>query len=141
MQAVVLDVNVIVSAAIRSAGPPGRIVAAWRRDELTVITSRPIMDKLDEVLHRQHIADVSTMDENDIQELFSLLEEEAIITPHALNLQVIKEDPEDDTILIAAVEGGADCIISGDAHLKDLGEYQGIPILTPADFVTHYNIS
>ena len=98
------------------------------------------MDKLDEVLHRQHIADVSTMDENDIQELFSLLEEEAIITPHALNLQVIKEDPEDDTILIAAVEGGADCIISGDAHLKDLGEYQGIPILTPADFVTQYNI-
>ena len=140
MQAVVLDVNVIVSAAIRPAGTPGRIIAAWRRDELTVITSRPIMDKLGEVLHRQHIADVSTMDENDIQELFSLLEEEAIITPHALNLQVIEKDPEDDTILIAAVEGGADGIISGDAHLKDLGQYQGIPILTPADFVTQYNI-
>ncbi len=41
--------------------------------------------------------------------------------------------------IIAAVEAHADCIISGDAHLKDLGEYQGIPILTPADFVTKYD--
>ena len=140
MQVVVLDINVIVSAVIRPAGPPGRIVAAWRCGELTVIISRPIMDRLEAVLHRQHIADVSTMDENDIHELLSLLEEEAIITPHALNLQVIEQDPEDDNILIAAVEGGADGIISGDAHLKDLGEYEGIPILTPADFVTRYNI-
>jgi len=42
--------------------------------------------------------------------------------------------------LIAAVEGGADCIISGDRHLKTLGSYQGIPILTPEAFVTQYKI-
>jgi putative PIN family toxin of toxin-antitoxin system len=105
-----------------------------------VITSQIILDKLDDVLRRQHIADVSTMDKTDIQDLQTLFQEEAILTPHALNLKVVKEDPEDDTIIIAAVEGNADCIISGDSHLKDLGTYQDIPILTPAQFVDQYHI-
>jgi predicted nucleic acid-binding protein len=52
----------------------------------------------------------------------------------------VKDDPEDDTIIIAAVEGNADCIISGDAHLKNIGSYQNIPILSPVDFVTRYHI-
>ena len=140
MQRVVLDVNVIVSAAIRPSGPPGRIVSAWRRSELVVITSQVILEKLDDVLHRQHIADVSTMDETDIQNLQTLFQEEAILTPHALDLHVVKKDPEDDKFIIAAIEGQADCIVSGDAHLKDMETYQGIPILAPAEFVTQYNI-
>ncbi len=140
MQRIVPDINVIVSAAIRPAGPPGRIIAAWQRGEFTVITSHIILEKLNEVLHRQHIADVSTMDEDDIQDLIHLLNEEAVVTPSLLQLPVIKEDPEDDTILIAAVEGKADCIVSGDAHLKNLGTYQDIPILTPSEFINRYNI-
>lgn len=140
MPRVVLDVNVIVSAAIRPSGVPGRIVAAWRRQELQVITSRAINSKLDEVLHRPHIADVSTMDEGDIRELLALLKEEAVLTPHSLELRVVRQDPEDDNLIIAAVEGNADCIISGDSHLKDLGTYEGIPILSPADFVDQYHI-
>ena len=140
MLSIVPDVNIFVSALITPTGHAARIMDAWKRDELTVITSQVIIDKIDEVLHRPHLLDTYPFDENDIKDLRQLLEEEAQSTPLALNLQVIKEDPEDDTILIAAVESRADCIISGDAHLKDLGEYQGIPILTPADFVTRYNI-
>lgn len=140
MPRVVLDVNVIVSAAIRPTGAPGRIVAAWHRDELELITSHRINSKLDEVLHRPHIAEVSAMNEDDIRDLLALLEGRAIVVPHLLQLRVVEQDPEDDTILIAAVEGRADCIISGDAHLKSLGQYQGIPILSPAEFVSHYHI-
>lgn len=61
-------------------------------------------------------------------------------TPGTLDLQVVEEDPEDNTILAAAVEGRADCIISGDRHLKTLSEYQGISILSPAEFVARYNL-
>ena len=140
MPSIVPDVNIFVSALITPTGHAARIMDAWKRDELIVITSQVIIDKIDEVLHRPHLLNAYQYDENDIKDLRRLLEEEAEDTPHALNLQVIEKDPEDDTILIAAVEGHADCIISGDKHLKDLGQYQGIPILTPADFVTRYNI-
>jgi predicted nucleic acid-binding protein len=57
-----------------------------------------------------------------------------------LDLQIVEDDPEDDTIIIAAVEGKADCIVSGDRHLKNLGPYENIPILSPSEFITRYNI-
>jgi predicted nucleic acid-binding protein len=52
-----------------------------------------------------------------------------------MNLKEIKEDPEDNKYLSAAVEGKADFIISGDHHLKDLRIYQGIRILDPSTFL------
>lgn len=137
---VVPDVNVLVSSQITPAGPAARIMNAWRRGDIEIITSAVIINKVDEVLHRPHLLNTYPIDEDDIRELRYLLEEEAIETPHAMDLKVVKKDPEDDTIIIAAVEGNADCIISGDSHLKDLGTYQNIPILSPADFVTTYQI-
>jgi hypothetical protein len=49
--------------------------------------------------------------------------------------QVIKADPTDDRVLECAVAAQADVIISGDAHLLTLGEFQGIGILDPAAFL------
>ena len=143
MLSVVPDINVLVSALLNQHGYPGRIQAAWERGELLFVMSEPILEKTDEVLHRPFITSAfpsPEIAEDRIRRVLSLLRKRSYKTPHALGLKVVEKDPEDDTILIAAVEGGADCIISGDAHLKDLGEYEGIPILTPADFVTQYNI-
>lgn len=137
---VVPDVNVIISSVITPSGPPGRIYAAWKRRELYFVTSPIIVAKVVEVLRRPYIRDTYPIGENDIQEIRLLLERRTILTPHTLDLRVISGDREDDTIIIAAVEGGADCIISGDKHLKALGSYQGIPILSPVEFVTQYNI-
>ena len=140
MLCVVPDVNVLVSSIITPSGTPGRIYEAWRRRELVFITSPAIIDKIVEVLRRPHIIDEFPIDEADIQALRSLLIRRTVSTSGALNLQVIREDAEDNTILAAAVEGRADCIISGDRHLKNLGEYQGIPILSPAEFVAQHHI-
>ncbi|MCK4401242.1 hypothetical protein KAW08_02915 [bacterium] len=48
---------------------------------------------------------------------------------------IIKEDPSDDSFIHCAVQGNADYIISGDKHLLNLEEYQGIKIVKPADFI------
>lgn len=92
------------------------------------------------MLRRPHIAETYSIDEADLSALRSLLEKRTIRTPHLLDLHVIEQDPEDDNIVIAAVEGKADCIISGDKHLTKLGTYQNIPILSPAEFVTQHKI-
>ena len=141
MPRVVLDVNVLVSSLINRRSPPGRLRAAWRRGELTMITSDVIIAKTDEVLHRPHIFNTFPITEKDIDALLHALRAQAIQTPHVLDLQVVPNDPEDDNIIIAAVEGHADCIISGDAHLKRLEAYEGIPILSPAEFIAQYHIS
>ena len=136
---VVPDVNVLVSAAINRSSPPGRIRAAWRRQELMFVTSPAIIRKLGAVLRRPDLARYN-ITETEIIRLLQALHRHAIVTPGRLNLEVVKGDPEDNTILAAAVEGWAECIISGDAHLKRLGQHEHIPILSPAEFVEQYAI-
>jgi predicted nucleic acid-binding protein len=52
-------------------------------------------------------------------------------------LRVIAADPTDDKFLECAVVGGATHIVTGDKrHLLPLGSYQGISIVTAADFLT-----
>jgi predicted nucleic acid-binding protein len=51
---------------------------------------------------------------------------------------IIHDDPSDNKFLEAAVAGRASCIVSGDKHLLNLFEVQGIPILKPKDFVQRY---
>jgi predicted nucleic acid-binding protein len=45
-------------------------------------------------------------------------------------------DPDDNKLLEIAVVGRADCLVTGDQDLLILDPFQGIPILTPAGFLT-----
>lgn len=51
------------------------------------------------------------------------------------NLPVVYSDPDDDMFIECALVAGASMTVSGDHHLLDLGEYQGIRITTPAAFL------
>ncbi len=51
----------------------------------------------------------------------------AIIPPTIIN------DPADDAALACALGAAADLIVSGDRHLLDLNEHQGIRIMTAAE--------
>jgi putative PIN family toxin of toxin-antitoxin system len=48
---------------------------------------------------------------------------------------VIQSDPDDDRMLDAAMEARVEIIVSGDKHLRSLGLWRGIRILSPAEFV------
>lgn len=50
-------------------------------------------------------------------------------------LRVVEADPDDDKFIECAVIGKADAIVFGDRHLLDLDRYQGIPILSAAEFI------
>lgn len=50
-------------------------------------------------------------------------------------LKVIPADPDDNKIVECAYVAKADYIVSGDSHLLDLENYQGIPILRAATLI------
>ena len=53
-------------------------------------------------------------------------------------VKVIKADPADNRILECALESSVVCIVTGDRHLLELGQFEGIPILDVATFLaTH----
>ena len=45
-------------------------------------------------------------------------------------IEPVCRDPDDDHVIAAALAATADCIISGDRDLLDLGSHQGVRMLT-----------
>jgi uncharacterized protein len=50
-------------------------------------------------------------------------------------LSVVQRDPDDDKFLECAVAGRAECLVTGDRDLLDLGSYRRVKILTVRDFL------
>lgn len=55
------------------------------------------------------------------------------------SIDVVQADPYDNMILERALAGKVDYIVSGDSHLLDLGEFEGIRIITPAQMLEAWN--
>jgi len=135
MLKIVLDTNVLVSGIIGKTGTPAKILDSWQAGEFKLITSPELVSEINKVLHYPHIQQKYRLAESDIDAFLISMVSFGIMTPGKLELRVIEDDPDDDKFLAAAVEGGADYIVSGDNHLKCLKIYQGITIISPAEFI------
>ena len=48
-------------------------------------------------------------------------------------------DPDDEIFIACALIAGATVLVSGDAHLLNVKQYEKIKIMTPVDFLTSQN--
>ncbi len=135
MLRVVLDINVIVSGTISNHGAPFQILEGWRRGEFIAIVSEPILQEIERVFHYPRIKDRRHLTDQDIETVLQLLRRYGLNAPAELRIKAITEDPDDDKFIAAAIEGGADYIVSGDCHLKALSSYREIKIVSPSEFV------
>lgn len=55
-------------------------------------------------------------------------------------IRVVKDDPDDDKFIECALALKAKVIVTGDKSIKALGEYMGIKISTPQEFLKDYKI-
>jgi predicted nucleic acid-binding protein len=80
---------------------------------------------------------VGLKDENEIEELLSLFAKgfNILFTTKTPEINAVKDDPNDDKFIECAVALKAEAIITGDRALKSMGEYMGIKILTPQEFL------
>lgn len=135
---VVLDTNVFISASIaKLPSPPLIIYHAFISQQFLNITSQAILEEIEEVLRREHIVKIHKFTTEQRQAFLEQLTRLSYITTSLVVAEksIIKDDHSDDKFLIAAVEGNADYIVSGDHHLLDLKAFEKIPILTPKEFV------
>lgn len=131
-----IDTNPLVSALLKPDGPSGQIFQRWRAGEFELAVSPSTLAELRDVLQRPHITNKYRLSAPDIEHHLSVLRNFAEVAPGHLILDVIPADPQDNHVLAAAVETNCRWIISGDRHLLKVGEYQGVGILTPRDFLT-----
>lgn len=132
---VVLDTNLIISALLSPQGTPSKIFERWEEGEFDVAVSNPLQDELERALGYERIKKYFRGTDFNLNIFIKHLQETAILVKPQIRLEVITNDPEDNRLLECAVTSGSSYIISGDQHLLDLKEYQGIQILSPAGFI------
>lgn len=140
MRRVVIDTNVIVSSVLApTRGHPASIVNAWRGGHFSLVISEEIIEEIKEVLNRffsmPELRERYRLTRSSIGRLINLFHELGIIVPGTLGLAVIERDPKEDKFIIAAIEGQAEYIVTGDDDLLSLKTYRGIKIISPAEFV------
>jgi len=135
----VLDTNVIVSGVITNNGIPFEILRKWENGEFVLVVSKLILEEINKVLHYPKIKKKRHLTEKDIANVLKRLKKYSVKTPAKVKIKAIHEDPTDNHFLAAAIEAEAHCIVSGDRHLKALGSYREIAIISPRKFVEALN--
>lgn len=127
---VVLDTNVLISALV-FGGKPRRVFQAATAGVIQLVISEILLEELTGVLEGAKFRYPKELTRMILDELTAVAE---LVTP-TLSIRRITSDPDDNRVLECALAGRADLIVSGDPHLLDLVEFEGIPIWTPAKFV------
>jgi len=130
----VADTNHLVSAHINHKGVSRKIYRSFLRGQITLFTSAFQLNEFQKVLAYPRIKNKFQLSDADTGEIIRTFKKYAVTVYPIKVDKVISEDPDDDEILAVALEAEVDYIISGDAHLLDLGDYKDIQIVTARKF-------
>jgi len=128
---VVFDTNVVASASFWR-GAPFDCLVAWAQGRCEAIVSPVLLAEYHEIFEELRL-DYPKIKPVPWVEVLTESAELVFPTDRATGAT---SDPGDEMILECALAGEADFIVSGDKkHLLPLREFQGIPIVSPADFL------
>ena len=127
----VLDTNVLVSA-LHFGGNPDLILrlSRGRTKRFDLFLSPFILNELARIL-----TDKLYWSNLKIEKATQLLVKWSDVVSTKKSISAIPSDETDNRILECAVKAKADFIVSGDRHLLDLKKYEGIRVVTPAQFL------
>ena len=134
----VLDTNVWVSAILTPGNPPAKILELALTGKIRLIISPGIIREIGQVLKYPKVKKAlnkQRITSQDVDEVILKLLKVGLITSGEILAAGVSDDPADDMVIACALEGHADFIISGDHHLTDLEDYQGIKIVAPSTFL------
>ena len=125
---IVLDTNILVSALISEEGYPAQVLAAIKRERVTLVTSAYQIEELRGVLARERLKPYIRPEE--AADLLYHLEAVGLVVSELPEVS-LSPDPKDNPILATAIAGEAELIVSGDkGDMLALGRVEGIPIVT-----------
>ncbi|MBS3168079.1 putative toxin-antitoxin system toxin component, PIN family [Candidatus Woesearchaeota archaeon] len=135
MITVVLDTNVVVSGTFWT-GASYQILKLVNENKIKIIVSLPILEEYEKIIYSEEILEkTDAYQQAKVNLLQKLLTMAKIVNPKE-TLFIVKNDPDDNKFIEAAVEGKVDYIISNDKkHLLVLKKFRDIKILSPEEFL------
>jgi len=129
---IVVDTNVVISGTF-FGGPPRRIIESIVSKEFEAYATPEIIDEYQEIVEEMIRRKQGHL-RKDILSFFTAKVE--IIEP--MTKVSICRDSDDDKFISCAIDAKALYIISGDKDLLEIEKYEGVEIITAADFCLRY---
>jgi putative PIN family toxin of toxin-antitoxin system len=135
----VLDTNVVFSALLWQGMAHQFLQTVRATPSIQLFSSMPLIEELADVFTRKEsVKRLALLGRSADAVLADYVMAVHLVEPTPITATSI--DPDDDVVLATALAARADAIISGDRkHLLVLQEFQGIPILAPAQAIAFIN--
>lgn len=126
----VLDTNVFVSG-IHWSGSSEKVLRAWFLKRFELVASIEIVGEITETLASFKIP----MGKEDILWWERLITGKSVMVEPKYKASIVKDDPDDNKFIEAALEGMAEYIVSKDNHLLKIVSFRGVQMVTPDRFL------
>lgn len=132
-----LDTNIYVSYLLNplSTSSPATIVTAGLSEAFTILFGTPTLrELLDKVASKPYLKSrIVAEDVDDFLYLLHIAGERVMNAPEVI--PAVTRDRKDDYLIAYSVSGRADYLVSGDPDLLVLKAFEGVRIVSPAEFV------
>ena len=128
---VVIDTSVLVSAALRPHSVPYTAVTEVMLHHVSLISHKTYAEVENKLLHTKFDVYVSREERLRFLEMLFFAAETVPVNTVITDCR----DPGDNKFLELAVDGQADCIVTGDNDLLVLNPFRRVAILTPRNFL------
>ncbi len=129
----VFDTNVLIAAALAPGGLPNAVLEALMNRQGRLLFSEPTYEELRSRLLRVKF---DRWLSRGGRKVFLSRIKEASHFVWISGAPMGCRDPDDDKVLETALMGDAECVVTGDNDLLVMSPFRGIPILTPAEFLS-----
>lgn len=128
----IIDTNALLSGLLWQ-GTPHALLNLARNGTVELITNLDLLKEFSDVIQRPKFANILQRTSRTPARILAELRQlsEIVVTP-PLPVPMCR-DPDDDAVLACAIAAKVDVIVSGDDDLLTMKQFQGIPILTPAE--------
>ena len=127
----VVDTNVLISAALRANTPPRQVLDVVQNTGVLLFSDETFAEVHDRLLKSKFDRYVTQGDRTAFLGHLIAVSEWVSISQAKLGCR----DPADDKLLETALAGDATCLVTGDRDLLDMHPFRGVPILNPVTFL------
>lgn len=132
---VVIDTNVLISALINPTSVPAKVIDLIEAKTIQPVMSIATQEELCRVLGYKKIQKTLTLTPVQAQELAEQMILHCQLIYPDMAVMATAEDESDNRYIEVALAAKASYVITGDQHLLKLEQYNGIEMVTPAQFL------
>lgn len=132
---VVFDTNIWLSG-IFWKGEASRVVESCINKKVEIIITNEILSEIIDVLNKElKFQKFIENRKQSVEDLIRTILSFSTLIKTTSKIDLIKDHPQDNIILEAALDGNSNYIISYDNHILNMFEFREIKIITPKEFL------